>query len=904
MIEGESPVDVKEQANMYCLVLLSQAVHFACGDGKRYGVTWELLLSRLEEPRIQERLCILDLLMNCIRGLDSIGNDEVSLILIWLVGKIAELAPRFRDRLEAHIQTVVGQARGEDRESQRSKKLQKRQAAQKKALEAMKARSAAFAEKHKEKKTAEEESSEEWFDELPQCIVCRENSPKEQIGYLGHVTEALPWHSSQLRRGMKQYNLDGSERVPTRRFETLPPQLRSLKHPGEIIEVDEGGDAISERFSSRSPLRLRFCGHCMHKVCYDALLAAANDQNGERFDGRFVCSPAEQEVLCPLCKSVCNILVPLPISQLSPEEGQDLKAVLRESAGEQDSAMDEEEHDGAGRRREKAALVQEKAGASAALVEERSADESLRPFIMARKSVCLDYAITLVDRLRKRYREYHAVDDRLPISFAETISALRFSIALSMTKLNSVSAEESSLGVAMSIGQRQGIGATLGLVKSYKYGFNDPTLFRSCIVDPLLALIYGWDSSDKRQQSGLNLPLPSSLLRSDIPYFLLASIVLPDPEGLIEGFKSTARYLFLASLLQSVVFSAASPSEECVLQDDPLDFESVEIEDGETECVKSIALLVRSTMGLAMIASPETPGEWQSFAQIVKGRAISFLQFALIARQILRESAPTMGEGAKTAKFNASDLSYQSFYTLDCNELLQCFSLPKFSRLHEVFGGEIQPLVRRWLSRLPEKKASGGAIAAKDSREHDGGQSADEEAMDEDDEYITASPSPLSNGESAPVAMAHGVRASRVLWPVVFLCISKAALFLSCVYMSFFYSFFPPILLLMLLLVFWGLRCLFLLLWEFYFSFAVFSTHFCRIAASIRGVIILARVSFRRLLSAAATAARRVPVAVRKSFRSGSRTRLSSLQDGPEASSDLPSLWRPRLQWHGMLQVQ
>lgn len=70
----------------------------------------------------------------------------------------------------------------------------------------------------------------------------------------------------------------------------------------------------------RTRLVVSMCGHAVHQDCWDAYYASVLQQliSEDRLDGRHAIDVNRREFLCPLCKTLCNVLVPHIPPQLRP----------------------------------------------------------------------------------------------------------------------------------------------------------------------------------------------------------------------------------------------------------------------------------------------------------------------------------------------------------------------------------------------------------------------------------------------------------------------------------------------------------------------------------------------------------------------------------------------------------
>ena len=77
----------------------------------------------------------------------------------------------------------------------------------------------------------------------------------------------------------------------------------------------------NSRWGSTRPM-IRLCGHAAHLGCVHAHVASIH-QKAEQdtpFDGRFVAEIGDGEFLCPLCKQLSNIVVPVQENEKHEEK--------------------------------------------------------------------------------------------------------------------------------------------------------------------------------------------------------------------------------------------------------------------------------------------------------------------------------------------------------------------------------------------------------------------------------------------------------------------------------------------------------------------------------------------------------------------------------------------------------
>lgn len=88
----------------------------------------------------------------------------------------------------------------------------------------------------------------------------------------------------------------------------------------------------------KTRLMVTTCGHVCHQDCWDSFYASVLQElfSEERFDGRHAIDVNRREFLCPLCKSLSNILIPHIPPHLRPyaEENENVEGIAEWKEGE------------------------------------------------------------------------------------------------------------------------------------------------------------------------------------------------------------------------------------------------------------------------------------------------------------------------------------------------------------------------------------------------------------------------------------------------------------------------------------------------------------------------------------------------------------------------------------------
>ena len=288
----------------------------------------------------------------------SIDDDIVSAIKRMLAD-LPELWPT--DKTEATAQDLSS-----------AKKKERGKAAQLMMMERMRRKQLQFAESMGPTASQVEDESKSRESEL--CIICRcddaDGENNGPIGYLGHVQrsrnaslrmplEVIEGHSSPKLSNMYRVvghmgcQLRESEAMDSKAVTCLPKGSivtvlnakindrygilsRRVKVRHTSVDAETGEEIIStgwasvqssqgyiilapllslcytnSRWGNTRPL-VKQCGHAAHLDCVQKHTLSLHQRaaGDQPYDGRFAANIAEGEFLCPLCKQLCNILVP------------------------------------------------------------------------------------------------------------------------------------------------------------------------------------------------------------------------------------------------------------------------------------------------------------------------------------------------------------------------------------------------------------------------------------------------------------------------------------------------------------------------------------------------------------------------------------------------------------------
>lgn len=148
-----------------------------------------------------------------------------------------------------------------------------------------------FGEKAQEQK---HDTSESYPDKVLSydCIVCQTSQPNLDIGLIAWVAKSDVMQAVML------------------------PPAPPLQRRGSVLTKDATNDETKQDFISNqhtSGHHIQFCGHCIHLSCMDTHLASLLSKKDSlvAYEGISSVRLEEGEFLCPLCKAMGNMLVPV-----------------------------------------------------------------------------------------------------------------------------------------------------------------------------------------------------------------------------------------------------------------------------------------------------------------------------------------------------------------------------------------------------------------------------------------------------------------------------------------------------------------------------------------------------------------------------------------------------------------
>ncbi|KAF1792494.1 hypothetical protein GQ600_20467 [Phytophthora cactorum] len=234
--------------------------------------------------------------------LDGDQKHEIGRGIDWLLHRLSRISPECRSVVEQH---QVTEQESRDEAARKLALAQRRKEAQMRAMRQMQQRQAAFAEQMKVMANETDAVGEE---ELVECAMCHSvNSENSFMCYVGFA-QCSPVLSRLNGGSHGQY---------------LSTPMDEM-HVGEDI-----------------PVHVRLCGHSVHHKCWESYHTSQFQRaitGGHHRHALNAVDVTKKEFLCPLCKSISNVLIPTT----TDEESKFLPAMKRrasvDGSGERDMA--------------------------------------------------------------------------------------------------------------------------------------------------------------------------------------------------------------------------------------------------------------------------------------------------------------------------------------------------------------------------------------------------------------------------------------------------------------------------------------------------------------------------------------------------------------------------------------
>lgn len=251
-----------ENLLLRCIHLLTLQVHMHCDADSSTAFSFgEYFTIETEQLPYSFLLVLCDLF-------DAISSDDkVKYWIEWILIKLEALEP-CKEYIASRLEAVREQSRQKDMEVRRKR-------AREQAMKKIQSSAASFAATQNMQDVEEDsdDEAEESLDESAQtaCIICHQHSTGEPIGFLGYCQKSTVLSDEQRFSGI---------RLQTNADELTPPK----------------------------GLYFHCCGHCMHYTCFEhffvrSVASSVNQDN-------ILLDPSKGQFQCPMCKRLCNIIVP------------------------------------------------------------------------------------------------------------------------------------------------------------------------------------------------------------------------------------------------------------------------------------------------------------------------------------------------------------------------------------------------------------------------------------------------------------------------------------------------------------------------------------------------------------------------------------------------------------------
>ncbi|KAF8548664.1 hypothetical protein OG21DRAFT_1489208 [Imleria badia] len=229
----------------------------------------------------------------------------------WILGEMSKFVP---EEVQARRKVVPVVESGVDSETLKKRAAKARQEA---IMAQMKAQQASFAINFEDVDDDEDEDMEETPEELVQygsCIVCQEDlNDSKPWGTLGLIQPSRflrkhpDSHSAYLNELMgMQPSLDrGSQQPPPSTFPSV-----DMNHHEDVTQFAPNFDGFPAQYT-RFGLHTSMCGHMMHMECFQVYNTSVRQRHRSHATRNHPENILRKEYICPLCKSLGNVLLPI-----------------------------------------------------------------------------------------------------------------------------------------------------------------------------------------------------------------------------------------------------------------------------------------------------------------------------------------------------------------------------------------------------------------------------------------------------------------------------------------------------------------------------------------------------------------------------------------------------------------
>ncbi|CAO1638290.1 unnamed protein product [Parajaminaea phylloscopi] len=162
--------------------------------------------------------------------------------------------------------------------------------------------------------------------DLGVCILCQEELRRDRpFGSLALITQSRAIRTtprgnlSSLREILDlPLTMDREMQGAVHSRQTAPADPWSDRTPDSHLSTSSGHGTSSEGFprkDHKSGLHATTCGHLMHVACFDTYRRSVEQRHAAQIARNHAEDLTKNEFVCPLCKSLGNVLLPVPLPQ-------------------------------------------------------------------------------------------------------------------------------------------------------------------------------------------------------------------------------------------------------------------------------------------------------------------------------------------------------------------------------------------------------------------------------------------------------------------------------------------------------------------------------------------------------------------------------------------------------------
>ena len=236
----------------------------------------------------------------------------------WILGEMSMFVP---EEVQARRKVVPVVESGVDAETLKKRAAKARQEA---IMAQMKAQQASFAINFEDADDDEDEEMEETPEELVQygsCIVCQEDlNDSKPWGTLGLIQPSRLLRKHPDSHGAYLNELMGMrpslDRGPQSPLPSTFPSV-DMNHHEDVTQFAPNFDGFPAQYT-RFGLYTSMCGHMMHIECFQVYNASVRQRHRSHATRNHPENILRKEYICPLCKSLGNVILPMARPSLLP----------------------------------------------------------------------------------------------------------------------------------------------------------------------------------------------------------------------------------------------------------------------------------------------------------------------------------------------------------------------------------------------------------------------------------------------------------------------------------------------------------------------------------------------------------------------------------------------------------